>query len=196
LQPINSFLSTMGKFDAYNIQLKTLPIGESVVEYHLDNAFFALLEEVDIQRGDVDVKVSIHREAKQSELNFELLGKVVVSCDRCLEDMDQPIKTTGHMIVRFGKEFKDDGDDIVIIPEEQGIINVSWFLYEFIELAIPIKHVHPFGQCNQGMSSKLSEHIAVDADDEDFMSVSDDEDTSSKGTDPRWDALKGLRGEE
>lgn len=191
MQPINSFFSLMGKFDTYNIQLKTLPIGKSVVEYHLDNNFFALLEDVDIQKGEIDVKVNINREAKQSELNFELEGKVVVPCDRCLEDMNQPIKTTGHLIVRFGKEFKDDGDDIVVVPEEQGIINVSWFLYEFVELAIPIKHVHPFGQCNQGMSNKLSEHIAFDADDDDFVG-GEEEENNSGATDPRWDALKGL----
>lgn len=186
----------MGKFDTYNIQLKTLPIGKSIVEYHLDNAFFALLEDVDIQKGDLNVRVNISREAKQSELDFELEGKVVVQCDRCLEDMDQPIKTTGHLIVRFGKEFKDDGDDIVVVPEEQGIINVSWFLYEFIELAIPIKHVHSFGQCNAGMSNKLKEHIAIDAEDEDFAEVNDDSIEANEGaTDPRWDALKGLRGD-
>lgn len=195
MQPINSFFIDMGKFDTYNIQLKTLPLGKSVVEYNLDNEFFALLEDVDIQKGQVNVKVNIQREAKQSELNFELEGSVVVPCDRCLEDMNQPIKTTGHLIVRFGKEFKDDGDDIVVVPEEQGIINVSWFLYEFIELAIPIKHVHPFGQCNKGMSSKLSEHIAFDANDDDFVDF-DEEDNASKGTDPRWDALKGLSSED
>ena len=184
----------MGKFDTYNIQLKTLPMGKSVVEYHLDSNFFALLEDVEVQKGEVNVRINIEHELKQSELNFELEGKVVVPCDRCLEDMNQPIKATGHLIVRFGKEFKDDGDDIVIVPEEQGSINVSWFLYEFIELAIPIKHVHPFGQCNQGMTSKLSEHIAVDASDED--SAEADDTVTSGGNDPRWDALKGLGSEE
>ena len=186
----------MGKFDTYNIQLKALPIGKSVVEYHLDNAYFALLEDVDIQRGDVNVKVTVSKDAKQHELDFELEGKVVVQCDRCLEDMFQPIKTTGHLIVRFGKEFKDDGDDIVIVPEEQGVINVSWFLYEFIELAIPIKHTHPFGQCNQSMSDKLKEHIAFDAEDIDFDMSEGEAETESGASDPRWDALKGLRDEE
>ncbi|MBQ0057152.1 MAG: DUF177 domain-containing protein [Bacteroidales bacterium] len=185
----------MGKFDLYNIQLKTMPVGKNVVEYHLDNNFFALLEDVDIQKGDINVKVNIEKQQKQSELNFELEGYVVVPCDRCLEDMNQPIKTTGHLIVRLGKEFKDDGDDIVIVPEEQGIINVSWFLYEFIELAIPIKHVHPFGQCNKGMAGKLREHIAVDAEDVDFgdEDFDDDAPVSDEDIDPRWSALKKLK---
>ena len=186
----------MGKFDTYSIQLKSLPMGTSVIEYHLDNGFFALLEDVDIQKGDVNVKVNIRKDSKQHELDFQLEGKVVVTCDRCLEEMDQPIKTSGHLIVRFGKEFKDDGDEIVVVPEEQGIINVSWFLYEFVELAIPIKHVHPFGQCNQGMSSKLSEHITFDADEEGLADGGDSEESQGGGYDPRWDALKGLKSDD
>lgn len=193
MQPINAFF-TVGKLDSYNIQLKTMEIGKSEFEYHLDNEFFGMIGEEEIQKGDIKCKVTVSKTTKQSELNFELEGKVVVECDRCLEEMDQPIKTTGHLIVRFGKEFKDDGDDIVIIPEEQGFINISWFLYEFAALAIPIKHVHPYGLCNKNMSKKLSEHLAVDADDVDNDFEIEDEDGSSNDgpTDPRWDALKKL----
>ena len=193
MQPINAFF-TVSKFDSYNIQLKSMAIGKSEFEYHLDNEFFGMIGEEEIQKGDIKCKVTVDKTQKQSELNFELEGKVVVECDRCLEEMDQPVKTTGHLIVRFGKEFMDDGDDIVIVPEEQGCINISWFLYEFVTLAIPIKHVHPYGLCNKGMSKKLSEHLAVDADDEDFIGNEDDiEETSDQGpSDPRWDALKNL----
>ena len=138
MHPINAFL-IVSKFDSYNIQLKSMAIGKSEFEYHLDNEFFGMIGEEEIQKGDIKCRVTVDKTQKQSELNFELEGKVVVECDRCLEEMDQPVKTTGHLIVRFGKEFKDDGDDIVIVPEEQGYINISWFLYEFVTLAIPIK---------------------------------------------------------
>lgn len=169
-----------------------MEIGKSEFEYHLDNDFFGMIGEEEIQKGDIKCKVTVAKTSKQSELNFELEGKVVVECDRCLEEMDQPIKTTGHLIVRFGKEFKDDGDDIVIIPEEQGFINISWFLYEFITLAIPIKHVHPYGLCNKNMSKKLREHLAVDAEDVDNgdFAEEDEESNDNVATDPRWDALK------
>lgn len=195
MQPINAFI-TVGKFDSYNIQLKTMPIGTSEFEYHLDNEFFGLIDEEEIQKGDIICKVQAVKSTKQTELNFSLEGKVVVQCDRCLEEMDQPISTKGHLIVRLGKEFKDDGDDIVVVPEEQGIINVSWFMYEFVALAIPIKHVHPYGLCNKGMSKKLREHMVDDPDDADPV-FGDDEETAGDAenvqTDPRWDALKNLK---
>lgn len=191
----------MSKFSSYSIQLKTMEIGESVLEYHLDNEFFEAIGEEAIQKGNINAKIRVVKSSKQSELFFELEGKVVVLCDRCLEEMDQPIKTSGHLIVRMGKEFMDDGDDIVVIPEEQGVINVSWFMYEFVELAIPIKHVHPFGHCNTGMATKLSEHL-VDSDsfedDADAfagaMDVVNEGDSTDDGpVDPRWEALRSLR---
>lgn len=190
----------MGKFDSYNIQLKTMEIGESVVEYHLGNEFFESIGEEAIQKGNVTAKIKIVKNLKQSELHFELEGKVIVLCDRCLEEMDQPIKTSGRLIVKMGKEFKDDGDDVVIIPEEQGVINVSWFMYEFVELAIPIKHVHPFGRCNTGMASKLSEHLVSSDSFESDDDSSEGADTinpdaeSDRPIDPRWSALAALAG--
>lgn len=156
----------MSKFGEYNIQLKTMPLGKSQVEYHLTNDFFEAIGEDAIQKGDLQAVVSIDKGMNQSELNFAINGKVVVLCDRCLEEMDQPITAKGHLIVKFGKEFQDDGDDVVIVPEEQGSINVSWFLYEFIDLAIPIKHVHPFGLCNKEAADKLSEILVTSADED------------------------------
>ena len=155
----------MGKFDAYNIPVKGLPLGRSTFEYVLDSAFFALIGEEEVQRGSVEAVVVADKDTKQTELHFTLTGKVTVPCDRCLEDMEQPIKTTGHLIVRLGKEFKDDGDDIVVIPEEQGVLNVSWFMYEFVTLAIPLKHVHALGLCNKESAARLKEYMVEDGQD-------------------------------
>ena len=40
-------------------------------------------------------------------------------------------------------------------------INIAWFLYEFIALNIPMKHVHAPGKCNKGMVGKLSKHCLL-----------------------------------
>lgn len=163
----------MSKFGEYNIQVKTLPQGSSLVEYHLTNSFFEAIGEDAIQKGDLMATVTVEKGISQTELNFAITGKVVVLCDRCLDEMDQPISAKGHLIVKMGKEFQDDGDDVVIIPEEQGVINVAWFLYEFINLAIPIKHVHPFGLCNKEAADKLSEILVTDMDEESDLEEKD-----------------------
>lgn len=134
------------------------------------------------------------------EMNFRINGVVMVPCDRCLDDMEVPIETQNRLSVKFGKEYAEESEEIVVIPEDEGSINLAWFLYEFVALTVPMKHVHPPGKCNKGMSSKLRKHTAKSADDidnEDDSFESDDDivindDDVTDVTDPRWDALKGL----
>ena len=84
---------------------------------------------------------------------------------------------------------------MLIIPEDDGTINLAWFLYEFVALAVPMKPVHAPGKCNKEMSSKVRTHRAVRPDEEDDFSddsfYEDDSDVDQP-TDPRWDALKDL----
>lgn len=187
----------MGKFGIYNIDLKELAPGVHDFEFLLDNKFFADIDGTEVQKGKVKASVSVKRGAMMFELGFHLEGVAIVPCDRCLDDMEVPIDTHNRLVVKFGKEYSEEGDDIVIVPEEEGEINIAWFLYEFIALAIPMKHVHAPGKCNKTMAAKLRQHSSrrVDEEDEmdDDMSESDTPFEDDKNyTDPRWDALRGL----
>ena len=110
--------------------------------------------------------------------------------------MEQPISYKEKLLVKFGDKFAEE-DDIVIVPEADGAINIAWFLYEFIVLNIPIKHVHPTGECNKSMVSKLKKHIARQKDDDadpddDVFDFEEEEDFSDDSTDPRWDKLQNI----
>ena len=62
--------------------------------------------------------------------------------------------------------------------------------YEFVMLAIPIKHVHAPGKCNSAMTQKLDELSgAVRSSEED----GGDGESPSAGIDPRWEALSKLK---
>ena len=186
----------MGKFDSYKIDLRSLPLGTSKREFILDNDFFAKVEAEEIQKGRLKVELLINATTQSFEFNFIIEGIAIVSCDRCLDDMELPISTTGKLIVKFGKEYAEEGDDIVIIPEEEGSINLTWFMYEFAALSIPLKHVHLPGKCNREMSSKLKKHTAKTDEDLDFEMddiVVTDDNEESDDIDPRWDALKKLK---
>ena len=191
----------MAKFSLYNIPLKTLPLETSTFEYILDRKFFEAIDGEEVRKGNVSVTVNVKRTSSMFEFNFDINGVVQVPCTRCLDDMNQEVDTRNRLVVKFGKEYSEESDEIVIIPEEEDAINIAWFLYEFIALAIPIKHVHPAGECNRVVSSKFRKHRAVSPDDEE----EDDEETNeedfvneeeSQSHDPRWDALKGLDLEE
>ena len=186
----------MGKFELYTIDLKNLTPGTHDFEYLLENKFFVDIDGNEVQKGHVHVQLTVKKSSMAFELNFQIVGTVIIPCDRCLDDMELPIETQDKLIVKFGKEYAEESDEIVIVPEEEGTINVAWFIYEFIALAIPIKHVHAAGKCNKAMAAKLRQHTAISRDDlaepldEGQEEASDEQDAGV--SDPRWDALKGL----
>ena len=189
----------MAKFSLYKIPLKTLAPGVHTYEYELDRKFFEAIDGEEVKKGNVNVILNVRRTSSSFELNFDIEGVIKVSCTRCLDDMNLDVDTESRLIVKFGSEYSEESDEIVIIPEVEGEINIAWFLYEFIALTIPIKHVHPRGECNRTVSSKFKKHQAVSADDDEDDSddiIADDsepqEDEDTPQTDPRWDTLREI----
>ena len=161
-------------------------------QYQLDNLFFAELDAPEVQKGKLNVTLKVRKTSAIYQLDFHTEGHVIVNCDRCLDEMEQLVETDDRMKVKLGAEFSEI-DDIVVVPEEDGYINVAWFIYEFIALSIPMKHVHAPGKCNKGMVSKLSKHLRVVKDEEDdtFEDMVDVEEETRK-IDPRWNELKKI----
>ncbi|MCI1681266.1 MAG: DUF177 domain-containing protein [Bacteroides sp.] len=188
----------MGKFDGYKIDLKGMHTDSCKYEFVLDNLFFAKIDGPEVQKGKVNVTLIVKQMSHAFELSFHTEGFVWVPCDRCLDDMEQPVSSSDKLLVKFGHEYAEEGDNLIIIPEEEGEINVAWFIYEFIALAIPMKHVHPFGKCNKAMTGKLNKHIRSASDEEEEIFTEDNDDSASgemkndDSTDPRWDDLKKI----
>ena len=156
--------------------------------FRLDNDFFGKLGGSEFQTGDVIADISVYKTSQTHELTIHLHGIIQVPCDYCLDDMNLPVNTKNRLIVKFGHDYNEETDEIIIIPEEEGEIDLSWYLYEFIALAIPMKHVHPQGQCNAETAEKLRQHLAIESK----VSGETEENDESTSTDPRWDALKKL----
>ena len=166
----------------YKIDLKGMTDSEVIREFDLTDDFFGALDGSMLEHGALHVSVSIRKMAGFFELLFHTEGSVTVSCDRCLDDMEQPIEADNRLMVKLGDTYSEN-DDTVTIDENEGILDMSWFIYEFIMLAIPIKHVHAPGKCNSAMTQKLAELSgAVRSSEEEAEAI-----------DPRWEALLKLK---
>jgi len=188
----------MSKFEQYNIVLKDLVNEVRIFEFDLDEAYFKKIDSPEVQKGNVKAKVSVQKKMSTYEIQFQLEGTVTIPCDRCLDNMVQHIHYKEKLQVKFGDKFSEE-DEIVIVPESDGGINIAWFLYEFIVLNIPIKHVHATGECNKTMVVKLKKHITRKKDDDDddnsvLEFEDDDNDFSNEEiqTDPRWEGLPNI----
>ena len=171
----------MCNIESFKIDLKALPQGASILEFKLDDSYFKAIDAPDIQRGELSSSLFISRTDDFFELNFHTEGIVHIPCDICLDDMEQSIETDDRLLVRFGEDYSEE-DDLVIVAENEGILDVAWFIYEFIALNIPIKHVHAPGKCNPAMIEMLQQHSAARSGEEEEKTV-----------DPRWAALLKLK---
>ena len=97
--------------------------------------------------------------------------------------MEVVIDADNRLAARLGAEYSED-DDLITVDENDGTIDVAWFIYEFIELALPIRHVHAAGKCNPAMVELLNKHSAAQGGE------AEEEHTSM---DPRWAELKKLK---
>ncbi|MDE5677219.1 MAG: DUF177 domain-containing protein [Phocaeicola sp.] len=183
----------MGKFDKYKIELKNMTADSAKYEFMLDNQFFVDLDGPEVQKGKLEVKLSVKKTSGVFLLDFHTEGVVIVPCDRCLDEMELSISTSDQLKVKLGLSFAEEGD-IVIVPEDDGYINIAWFLYEFIVLHIPMKHVHAPGKCNKGMVGKLNKHLRISADDDMGVAMDEDDGISEEPQeiDPRWNELKKI----
>ena len=171
----------MCSIDIFNINLRDLDDGMTNMSYDLEDSFFEAVEAPVVRKGKLHVELSVFRTGKDFDLNFDIRGIVTVPCDRCLDDMDLDVSTTGTLQAVIGDENSED-EDLVTVDEKEGILNVAWYICEFIELAVPIKHVHAPGKCNPAMIERLKEYSSTRSSDE-----------ADGEIDPRWNKLKELK---
>ena len=172
----------MNSLESLKIDLKGLKDEDTSLDFNLDDSFFGALDGADVKKGSLHVSVSIRKTTGFFEFVFHTDGTVIIPCDRCLDEMEQPVETDNRLIVKLGSDYSEE-DDIIVVPENEGILDMAWFIYEFVALAIPIRHVHAPGKCNPAMTEALEELSADRSSDEE----------SIQPADPRWEKLKDIK---
>merc|ERR1711916_241222 len=153
-------------------------------EYVIDDKFFETFNFDEFKSTAVNVVLDFEKKGNLFNLLFAINGKVEVPCDVSNEYYHQEIATELPLIVKFGIEFNDDNEEILILPHEAYELNVAQYIYEAIILAVPSKRIHPMvldGSLESETLKKLEE-----------LSIEQKEEKSTEDTDPRWDKLKDL----
>ena len=106
----------MKPLKAFEVQFVGLKLGEHIFEYDIDNTFFEHFEYDEF--NDVQLKVTLILQKKTTllELDFEVNGVINLNCDLTNEPFNQPISSKFSLIVKFGSEYNDDNEEILIIP--------------------------------------------------------------------------------
>lgn len=153
------------KANEYTIDLLAPNVDGKEMTYHIDDAFFQNIDGL-VQRGQVTTLLHIEGSARSVfRFHFHSEGTVFAPCDRCLADVEIPIDVDDTLTVKLGEEYADEGE-CIIIPESEGVIDVSQFIYELIALSLPMKLVHEDGLCDEAMMAKLEQLTPVSPLDE------------------------------
>lgn len=163
-----------------------LKLGKHHFEYQISNAFFEIFDYDEYQNSDIKVNVVLDKKSTLLELNFKHKGTVNVPCDLTGEDFDLPIKGKMKLIVRFGEEFNNDNEELLILPHGEFEVNIAQYIYEMIVLSVPFKRVHPGikdGSLNTEALTKLNE-LSINEEKQEY--------NEEENIDPRWDQLKKL----
>ncbi|MCD8282450.1 MAG: DUF177 domain-containing protein [Prevotella sp.] len=169
--------------EALKIDLRNIAEEESSYSCELGDEFFNSFAGADVKGGAMHCDVSVRKRRERFEIRLGIAGSVKVLCDRCLEEMVQPVSGEETLFALLGSETADDGETIVV-GEREGVLDLTWFVYEMVILAIPISHSHAAGECNPEMESRLEELEKHGG--------------GTGGTlrqDPRWSGLDALKDE-
>lgn len=175
----------MKKLKDYIIPFVGLKLGKHQFEYQIDNTFFAFFDYDDFNSADVNITLCLNKKNTMLELDFKAEGSVNINCDLTNEAFDQAIEGELSLVVKFGQEYEEVNEELLVLPHGEYEIEVQQYIYEVIVLAIPAKRVHPGvkdGTLESNMLKKLEE-----------LSPKSAEEKKNNGEiDPRWNKLKTL----
>ena len=149
---------------SYTIPLSGLKEGHHTLDFEIDNKFFEQFEESEVKEGSLVANIELDKRSTHVDMIIKVSGSVRISCDRCLEEFSQPVKSENRLLVKFGKSLEDIDPDILSVSVDEHELDLQQQLYEFIILALPIKRVHPVDNkgkstCDPVMLKKLEELI-------------------------------------
>jgi uncharacterized protein len=149
--------------------------------FKLTSEFFSLFEESVVQKGLLDVDVVLEKTALHIRVSISINGIVELVCDRSLDEFDYQINSVTPLIFKFSEEEGEITDEIIGIKRETTKINMAQYIYEFINLELPIKKLHPRFQ---GEENQEDDSFLI------YSTESKEEENNDSPTedliDPRW----------
>jgi len=162
-----------------------LKVGLHSFQFEIDNSFFESFGYEEFLESSIKAEAILNKKTTLLEFELKHSGHVHVPCDLSNEVYPQPIEGVIKLVVKFGEEYNDEHDEMLIIPHGEYQVDLSQYFYESIVLSVPAKRIHP-GIKDGTLKSEILEYLENE--------IEEVEDTyeEEESTDPRWDSLKKL----
>jgi uncharacterized metal-binding protein YceD (DUF177 family) len=164
----------------FNIPFIGLKEKSHLFNYQIDKTFFDAYNFDEYFDVNINIALTLVRKSNLLNLTFEATGTVNVACDVSGEAFDQEVEASFPLIVKFGEEYNDENEEILILPFSEFQLNVAQYIYELIVLSVPLKRIHPKvldGSMESETIKKLNKLRVKEP---------------VENADPRWDKLKSI----
>jgi len=130
----------------FDIAFVGLKPGIHEYEYNVADKFFIEYGEQDFKNCTAQIKLNLDKQNGFMLLRFEVGGKLELSCDRCGNHLPLDLWDEFKIIVKMVEEpelmnNQEEDPDVYYISRGESHINVSDWIYEFINLSIPMQRM-------------------------------------------------------
>lgn len=183
----------MKKQNKYGLSLINLKNKEYQHNFLVEDDFFSQFEESIIERATINIDIKMLKSETMIQLYFIFIGNVQLVCDRSLDVFDYPIDFQEKMIFKFGEDDEVISDEIEIINRTRIYLDLNQHIYEFINLAIPMKKLHPRFEEDAEEHDDEDENLKVVYQSNNEQNPKKENKSNQTEEDPRWAALKKLK---
>ena len=134
----------------YEIAFVGLKPGTHVFEYEIDDTFFTEFQEQDFKNCKAHIELSLEKGLGSFlRLRFEVGGTLEVICDRCSNNLPMQLFDEFTMTVKLVDDpdqmnDQEEDPDIYYISKGESHLDVKTWIYEFINLSLPMQKTCSF----------------------------------------------------
>lgn len=128
----------------FEIAFVGLKPGIHEFNYDIDDSFFEAYQQQDFANCQSHVKLTLDKKTSFMLLKFEVGGKIEVNCDRCNNKLPMELWDEFNISVKMVENpdemnENEEDPDVYYISRGESHISVADWIYEFINLSIPMQ---------------------------------------------------------
>jgi uncharacterized metal-binding protein YceD (DUF177 family) len=136
----------MGYRREYEIAFVGLKPGIHEYNYEITDKFFERFQQQDFSNCHANVKLTLDKKNGFMLLKFEIGGSLLANCDRCNNELTLELWDEFNIMVKIVEEpelmnDQEDDPDVYYISRGESHFDVADWIYEFINLSIPMQKV-------------------------------------------------------
>ncbi|MBL7725211.1 MAG: DUF177 domain-containing protein [Chitinophagaceae bacterium] len=134
----------MSRRREFEIAFVGLKPGVHEYSYVINDKFFEAFQQQDFRNCKANVKLLLDKKSSFMLLKFEIGGTLEVTCDRCNNDLPLNLWDEFNVTVKMVEEpelmnDQEDDPDVYYISRSESHIDVAEWIYEFINLSLPMQ---------------------------------------------------------